>query len=70
MPPSLPIGMNNNMSSSRSNVVAVQTQSTPMNILSYSDSNVSQGMGGEGGMNSAVVTYSYIAVRPHCADEA
>ncbi|KAK8832468.1 hypothetical protein WA577_002942 [Blastocystis sp. JDR] len=61
MPPSLPIGMNNNMSSSRSNVVAVQTQSTPMNILSYPDSNVSQGMGGEGGMNSAVVTYSYIA---------
>lgn len=70
MPPSLPIGMNNNMNSSRSNVVAVQTQSTPMNILSYPDSNVSQGMGGEGGMNSAVVTYSYIAVRPRCADEA
>lgn len=41
-----------------------------MNILSYPDSNVSQGMGGEGGMNSAVVTYSYIAVRPRCADEA
>lgn len=63
----MPIGMNSGMNSTRNNVMAVQPQAAPMNIISYSDSGVTQSMGGEGGlsggMNSTMVAYSYITVR-------